>query len=441
MPGDMSNLTLRAAVLQALRDQGIDVLKRPEVFLSIVKDYADLDLPTMRLMELNCNSELLDYYAEAAVRRTPEAMGDAAARATLLLEHDRLQQRDPSEQLACELAFALGTFLGVGCPESVRTIATRDAVTQSAPSTAEPEEPSSAWMDAQRARAQVREDSGKNDQDDPGASANKGADTGASMPSASSGAGAAKSGSSSSKDSNGPAGTGKSSTAQSRQQTGSSKASSSQKPSKGPGAAKGSSKQGNGSSGKPSATSSTSGSALVRGSQVAATIALMDPSTLSSDPKERIVELEAAGIGMKGYAFIKSICWPTACLRVYNLFSLVQASNEAHEAGLFRIYRGADSLIGLEALLMLVLAISYLVSWNKLKKFRRGGPAWFLWTLGVNIVLPPIMASSLAQLMGLTSDMLEPDTLSMLMLWFNVTVLISSWIYLSHRKELFNLDY
>lgn len=120
MPEDGIKPTLRAATLDALRVGGTSLLSKPETFLGTVLDFAgDAESTSVRIFERQCDRDLLGIYAEAAEERSPEAMERAADRATFLLANDRCLRQADARKVACELAFALATFQGIACPESV----------------------------------------------------------------------------------------------------------------------------------------------------------------------------------------------------------------------------------------------------------------------------------------------------------------------------------
>ncbi len=116
---------LRVAILRALRQGGTDLLNHPKRLIGHVLDDADPNDPATLIFERNCDLELMRIYSLAATQCTPQAMGDAAKKAATLLVDSRMLREDAAEQLACEIAFALSTHLGLDVLDWVREAATR----------------------------------------------------------------------------------------------------------------------------------------------------------------------------------------------------------------------------------------------------------------------------------------------------------------------------
>lgn len=120
------NVPLRVAVFQTIRLFGVDILRQPKRFLSNILDEVDPEARTTQPFERNCTEDFLRIYLDAAKVRTPQAIDDAAQKATVLLSDKRMLQKDMARRLACEIAFGVSSALGISCSEWVRIAATED---------------------------------------------------------------------------------------------------------------------------------------------------------------------------------------------------------------------------------------------------------------------------------------------------------------------------
>ena len=246
-------LALRMAVACALRECGTRLFEQPQVLLGYVVDLTSPDADTTRALMHNCDDELLSIFSQAAQARTPQAIEDAASRATLLLKKDRMIREDVARRVACEISFALSNHLGVACPEWVRMVAVGKNGT-SQRGAAQPQ--GSTWYDAQRARSTAQ---------------NVHQQTATNQSSFGAGLGT-----------NGPtAGTAAS------QNQGSSSASNTGQ----------------------NVTTQTRGAA-------SGTTVTLDPALLSTDRTERQKQIENAGIGMHWFELLKWFCWIAAAMRL-----------------------------------------------------------------------------------------------------------------------------
>ncbi len=152
---------LRVAILRALHQGGTDLLDHPKRLIGHILDDADPNDPATIIFERNCDLELMRIYSFAATQYTPQAMGDAAQKATILLVDSRMLREDAAEQLACEIAFALSAHLGLDAPDWVRETATRDSLNHvpshqiaqqgtQRDSMSQPRQPTEPWASSQR---------------------------------------------------------------------------------------------------------------------------------------------------------------------------------------------------------------------------------------------------------------------------------------------------
>ncbi len=125
MTKDDQSVPLRVAIAHALSDCGIEVLNHPQRLVAHVVDVGVIDRE-MLVFERNCDRELMEIYCWATRRRTPEAIGVAAQRATSLLSEQRMLLPDIAERIAWEIAFAVAMYLGVDAPVQVRDVVHHD---------------------------------------------------------------------------------------------------------------------------------------------------------------------------------------------------------------------------------------------------------------------------------------------------------------------------
>ncbi len=120
------NVPLRIATFNVIREYGIGILEQHRRFVANVLDQLDPEARTTEPFERNCTPDVLKVYYEAARQGTPNALDVAARKVALLLAEKRMLRDDIATRLACELAFGVGTALGIGFSEHVRTKATLD---------------------------------------------------------------------------------------------------------------------------------------------------------------------------------------------------------------------------------------------------------------------------------------------------------------------------
>ena len=99
------------AVREAVKVRGTSVLAEPQQFLGCLADLCDdLNAPEMRVMETNCDAELLAPFAEAAARGTREAFDQARKRAW-----DVLRERRYDAEVANAICTGLSRGIAAFC--------------------------------------------------------------------------------------------------------------------------------------------------------------------------------------------------------------------------------------------------------------------------------------------------------------------------------------
>ena len=117
--------SLRMAVLQALRYNGIGILDQPNRLLGDVLDSLNPHDPISASFQRNCDTDFLQIYSQAAAEGTPQAMSSAAQKAISMLVDNRMLRPEIAEQLACEIAFGISAYLGLDVSDWIREAATR----------------------------------------------------------------------------------------------------------------------------------------------------------------------------------------------------------------------------------------------------------------------------------------------------------------------------
>lgn len=391
MGDDTQKLSLRAATLEAFREGGTKLLARPEEFLAIVMERGDQDLPGIRILERNCDRGLLGIYEAAEESQTPDAIGNAASRATYLLAHERLIQDDMAEQVASELAFALATFLRIDCPEFVREAAVRDVWGDDIPK--EPREQADSELGTQETQS-AQETDGEQERPIPTGHGNRGAsDYGAR-----------------SADGGGSSSQGDASGASSRT--------------------------------VPDVADSLPATPdpfvvvrLAPGASVSERVAAIDVRRLSLNPEERKRQIEAAGIGMDWFFWIKTLCWFMAFRNVAVMGSQINTLMRLSESELMTHHPGSVIVLFFEVGVAGMLVVAHLVAWHLLRRYKRTGPAIHIWAMAIDMVLPILLAYLLAWSLEDQADLL----LTAMWALFVSGLLFVNRTYLSNRRGLFNL--
>lgn len=366
--------TLRMAVLIALRGGGTQLLEQPERLKGYVMDYADPDLKEVRAFERNCDEELLEIYKRAAEEKSPAAIGEAATKATYLLSNERMLQSEIAGRVACETAFALANLLGIVCPESVRLKALHTESASDSAASSQNGASGTRQPGTWYEAQQARQKPQQNQTASQRYAAERGSSTG------------------------------------------------------------GAPNAYNASPGGASASTSTSGAASSQ--QTGAGAAWINPDTLSDDRVTRQKQIEEAGIGMRGFEWIKVCCWINAAIQIYNGVTCYTAATPMLKQESLALWQ----LLWFETIAMFVLAIAYIVAWGCLSKFRRNGPSAFFWTLAISAILPLVFFGIASSIMNPSPETpMKVPSEAILWLLVDVVLLCMTYDYFKSRKQFFTL--
>ena len=391
-PGTTTTMPLRMAAYQALRSKGTNVLRTPRVFLGMVLDKMDPESQVARLLEFNCDEEFLGFYVEAAQERSSGAIERAARQATYLLEDDRSLKANIAEQVACELAFALASVQRVECPEHVRVVATQDMRPAEATTTDGAGRTGVVGTTGGTGSARPQGQSGGKAQGT-GQSGGKAQGTGQSggqrQVAGQSGGQRQGTGQSGPSTPNGPG-----SNYQWGMPNNQAKA-----PSGGVGAAAQNKVTPAPTGGSQAGTAGTPSSAAVSPAttgvgqkpqtkdtgKVDTSTTASTSSALSDVPSERLKQIKAQGVGMTWYSLLKVGCWLTAFYLLSDVFQAYPTISTQMSGNIQTLFLGM-------LVVEVVLAITYIVAWSRLRQFRAKGPKTLVTALFCTAILPFALA-------------------------------------------------
>lgn len=112
MAEEQEALGLEDATFRALRTMGPGVLREPRRFLSCLMDLMGADSPEMRVLERNCDVELLARLVDAANEGSVEALRAAATATEWELHQGRFISEEVAHKVAWGMARGLARYAG-----------------------------------------------------------------------------------------------------------------------------------------------------------------------------------------------------------------------------------------------------------------------------------------------------------------------------------------